>query len=40
MGNFISDSGMYFSNMEMDKKMIETGEGSLDWKTIFFEVKL
>ena len=35
MGNFISDSGMYFSNMEMDKKMIETGEGSLDWKTIF-----
>ena len=33
--NFISDSGMYFNNMEMDKKMIETGEGSLDWKTIF-----
>ena len=35
MGDFISDSGMYFHSLEMDKKMIDTGEFSLDWKTIF-----
>lgn len=35
VGNFISDSGMYFSQLEMDKKMVTTGEYSLDWKTTF-----
>ena len=35
MGDFISDSGMYFHSLEMDKKMIDTGEFSLDWKTVY-----
>ena len=35
MGDFISDSGMYFHSLEMDKKMIDIGEFSLDWKTIY-----
>ena len=35
MGDFISDSGMYFHSLEMDKKMINTGEFSLDWKTVY-----
>ena len=34
-GDFISDSGMYFHSLEMDKKMIDTGEFSLDWKTVY-----
>ena len=34
MGDFISDSGMYFHSLEMDKK-IDTGEFSLDWKTVY-----
>lgn len=35
VGDFISDSGMYFHSLEMDKKMIDTGEFSLDWKTVY-----
>ena len=35
VGDFISDSGMYFHSLEMDKKMIATGEFSLDWKTVY-----
>ena len=35
IGDFISDSGMYFHSLEMDKKMIDTGEFSLDWKTVY-----
>ena len=35
IGDFISDSGMYFHSLEMDKKMINTGEFSLDWKTVY-----
>ena len=35
MGDFISDSGMYFHSLEMDKKMIDIGEFSLDWKTVY-----
>ena len=35
MGDFISDSGMYFHSLEMDKKMIDTGDFSLDWKTVY-----
>ena len=35
MGDFISDSGMYFHSLEMEKKMIDTGEFSLDWKTVY-----
>ena len=35
MGDFISDSGMYFHSLEMDKKMIDTGKFSLDWKTVY-----
>ena len=35
MGDFISDSGMYFHSLEMDKKTIDTGEFSLDWKTVY-----
>ena len=35
MGDFISDSGMCFHSLEMDKKMIDTGEFSLDWKTAY-----
>ena len=35
IGDFISDSGMHFHSLEMDKKMIDTGEFSLDWKTVY-----
>ena len=35
VGDFISDSGMHFHSLEMDKKMIDTGEFSLDWKTVY-----
>ena len=35
VGDFISDSGMYFHSLEMDKKMIDIGEFSLDWKTVY-----
>lgn len=35
VGDFISDSGMYFHSLEMDKKMIDTGEFSLNWKTVY-----
>lgn len=34
-GDFISDSGMYFHALEMDKKMMDMGASSLDWKTLY-----
>lgn len=34
-GNFISDSNAKFSGIDMDKKMILTGEKSIDWKTAY-----
>lgn len=34
-GNVISDSGATYSNLNMDKKLILTGENSLDWKTMY-----
>ena len=32
-GNFLSDGGALYKNLDMDKKLILTGEKSLDWKT-------
>ena len=34
-GNFLSDGGALYKNLDMDKKLILTGEKSLDWKTIW-----
>jgi hypothetical protein len=34
-GNVISDSGATYSDLNMDKKLILTGENSLDWKTMY-----
>lgn len=34
-GNFLSDSGALFTNLEMDKKMILTGEKCCDWKLAY-----
>jgi ATP-dependent exoDNAse (exonuclease V) alpha subunit len=39
-GDFISDDGKVFKNVEMDKIMIETGEPCLDWKDAFALHKL
>ena len=35
VGNFISDSNEKYTNLTMDKKLILTGEKSLDWKTAY-----
>ena len=35
MGELVSDGGANYGNLEMDKKLILTGENSLDWKTSF-----
>ena len=35
MGELVSDGGDNYGNLEMDKKLILTGENSLDWKTSF-----
>lgn len=35
VGNFISDSGERYPNLTMDKKLILTGEKSLDWRTSY-----
>lgn len=32
-GNFLSDGGALYKDLDMDKKLILTGEKSLDWKT-------
>ena len=34
-GDFVSDSGSHFSNLEMDTKMILTGEKCCDWKVAY-----
>lgn len=34
-GNFLSDGGALYKDLDMDKKLILTGEKSLDWKTIW-----
>lgn len=34
-GNFISDSGAKFKDLQMDEQQILTGERSIDWKTAF-----
>lgn len=39
-GNFISDDGHTFNSVEMDKKMILTGEYSLDWRESYALGKL
>lgn len=39
-GNFISDDGKLFENVEMDKKLITDGEYSLDWKETYALGKL
>lgn len=39
-GNFISDDGKLFENVEMDKKLITDGEYSLDWRETYALGKL
>lgn len=34
-GNFIADDGSVFSSVDMDKKMIQTGEKCIDWREAY-----
>jgi exodeoxyribonuclease-5 len=40
VGNFIADGGETYSNVEMDKHMIETGEKCIDWRESYALGKL